>query len=186
MWHLHYVWNVYWWIISTLTICSTLTGLWYGQEEVGYPALLILLELHNKLLCSKHSSESDFTTTERVHLNRFTVPCNSDSCVQSLPQPPDTPSFDPLVSILTPEEDLHVLTPTKTYSKTPGTLHNKTYSCPCRQSFNFLSNVCNPTITSSSQHLCNERNLISPKLSKYEYFWCGTRAYQSLQQVSTL
>jgi hypothetical protein len=24
-------------------ICSTLTGLWYGQDELGYPALLILL-----------------------------------------------------------------------------------------------------------------------------------------------
>jgi hypothetical protein len=74
--------------------------------------------LHNKLLCSKHFSESDFTTTERVHLNRFAVPCDSDSSVQSLPQLPDTPSFDPLPSVLTPEEDLHVLTPTKTYNKT--------------------------------------------------------------------
>jgi hypothetical protein len=26
------------------TISSTLTGLWYGQDEFGYPALLILLE----------------------------------------------------------------------------------------------------------------------------------------------
>jgi hypothetical protein len=26
------------------TICNTLAGLWYGQEEVGYPALLTLLE----------------------------------------------------------------------------------------------------------------------------------------------
>jgi hypothetical protein len=80
--------------------------------------------LRNKLLCSKYSSESDFTTTERVHLNRFTVPCDSDSAVQSLPQPPDTPSFDPLLSVLTAEDDLHVLTPTKTYSKTlvPSTI----------------------------------------------------------------
>jgi hypothetical protein len=62
--------------------------------------------------------ERDFTTTERVHLNRFAVPCGSDSAVQSLPQRHDTPSFDPLPSVLTPEKDLHVLTPTKTYSKT--------------------------------------------------------------------
>jgi hypothetical protein len=26
------------------TNCSTLTGLWYGQEKLGYPALLIQLE----------------------------------------------------------------------------------------------------------------------------------------------
>jgi hypothetical protein len=26
------------------TIYSTLTGLWYGQEKLGYPSLLILLE----------------------------------------------------------------------------------------------------------------------------------------------
>jgi hypothetical protein len=25
-------------------ICSTLTGLWYGQEKMGYSALLIMLE----------------------------------------------------------------------------------------------------------------------------------------------
>jgi hypothetical protein len=42
----------------------------------------------------------------------------TNSAVQSLPQPPDAPSFDPLPSVLTPEKDLHVLTPTKTYSKT--------------------------------------------------------------------
>jgi hypothetical protein len=28
------------------TICSTLTGFWYGQDELGYPALLILLECY--------------------------------------------------------------------------------------------------------------------------------------------
>jgi hypothetical protein len=74
--------------------------------------------LHRKFLCSSHFLESDFTTTERVHLNRLAVPCGSDSALQSLPQPPDTPSFDPLPSVLTPEKDLHVLTPPKTYSKT--------------------------------------------------------------------
>jgi hypothetical protein len=71
--------------------------------------------LHRKFLCSSHFVESNFTTTERVHLNRFAVPCGSDSAVHSLPQPPDP--FDPLTSVLTPEKDLHALTPTKTYSK---------------------------------------------------------------------
>jgi hypothetical protein len=68
--------------------------------------------LRNKLLCSRHFSKSDFTTAEMVHLNRVAVPCSSDSAAQSLPQPPEpsfhTPSFDPLPSVLTPEDDLHV------------------------------------------------------------------------------
>jgi hypothetical protein len=51
--------------------------------------------LHCKFLCSSHFLESDFTTNERVRLNRFAVPCGSYSAVQSLPQPLDTPSFDP-------------------------------------------------------------------------------------------
>ena len=59
--------------------------------------------LNNKFLCSKHFSESDFTTAERVHLNRFAVPYGTDSAAQSLPQPPDpslqTPSFDPLPAV---------------------------------------------------------------------------------------
>jgi hypothetical protein len=65
--------------------------------------------LHHQFLCSRHFSESDFTTAERVHLNRFAVPCGSDSAAQSLSQPSDSslhaPSFDPLLSVLAPEED---------------------------------------------------------------------------------
>jgi hypothetical protein len=74
-----------------------------------------------KYLCSRHFSESDFTTAERVCLNRVAVPCGSDSVAQLLPKPPDpslrTPSFDPPFSVLTAEDDLHVLPPTRTYSK---------------------------------------------------------------------
>jgi hypothetical protein len=50
----------------------------YGQEKFEYPALLIL---QNKYLWSK-----DFLA-ERVHLNRATVPFDSDSASQSLTQP---------------------------------------------------------------------------------------------------
>ncbi|XP_023719162.1 uncharacterized protein LOC111870825 [Cryptotermes secundus] len=78
--------------------------------------------LYDKVLCSKHFSESDFTTAERVHLNRCAVPYGTDSAAQSLPQPPDTslhtPSFDTLPSDLSPVHDLKVLPPTRTYSKT--------------------------------------------------------------------
>jgi hypothetical protein len=33
--------------------------------------------LHNKYLCSRYFSESDFTIVERIHLNRVAVPCGS-------------------------------------------------------------------------------------------------------------
>jgi hypothetical protein len=78
--------------------------------------------MRNKLLCSRHFSESDFTTAEMVHFNRVAVPCSSDSAAQSLPQPPEpsfhTASFDPVPSVFTPEDNLNVLPPTRTYSKT--------------------------------------------------------------------
>jgi hypothetical protein len=63
------------------TLCSTLTWLWYGQEELGYRTL------HNKYLWSRHFSESDFTISERVHLDRLVVACGSDSISRSLLQP---------------------------------------------------------------------------------------------------
>jgi hypothetical protein len=63
--------------------------------------------LHSKYFFSRHFIESDFTTAERVCLNRVTVPCGSDSAAKSLPQPPDpsfdTTSFDIPSSALTPE-----------------------------------------------------------------------------------
>jgi hypothetical protein len=34
------------------TICSTVTGFWYGQDELGYPALLILLECCIENFCA--------------------------------------------------------------------------------------------------------------------------------------
>jgi hypothetical protein len=43
--------------------------------------------LHYKYLCSRHFSESDFTTAERVRLKRVAVPCGSDSVAQLLPKP---------------------------------------------------------------------------------------------------
>jgi hypothetical protein len=73
--------------------------------------------LHNKYLCSRHFLDSDFTTAERVHLNRVAVPCASDSSAQSLPQPPvaslHTPSFDPVPSFMT-----HNVIPPTTLIKT--------------------------------------------------------------------
>jgi hypothetical protein len=62
-------------------ICSTLTRLWYGQETLGYPALLILLQCCAINICASDISWSDFTTAERIHLNSvlhsniYSYPC---------------------------------------------------------------------------------------------------------------
>jgi hypothetical protein len=83
-----------WLFLGVQTVCSIFTGLWYGQEKLWYPALLILPEIpHNKCLCSRHFSGSDFTTAERVHLNRVAVPCGLDSASQSSPQSLDKVSM---------------------------------------------------------------------------------------------
>jgi hypothetical protein len=77
--------------------------------------------LFKKYLCSYHFLESDFTTTEKIHLNKVAVPCGSDLAGHSIPQPsfPSLyiPPLDSFPSVLTHEGDLHVLRPTKTYSK---------------------------------------------------------------------
>jgi hypothetical protein len=39
------------------TKCNTLTGLWYGQEELGYPALLSLLECCTVNFCASDISQ---------------------------------------------------------------------------------------------------------------------------------
>jgi hypothetical protein len=36
---------------------NTLTGLWYGQEELGYPALLVLLERCTVTFCAADISQ---------------------------------------------------------------------------------------------------------------------------------
>jgi hypothetical protein len=55
------------------TICNTFTGLWYGQEEFRYPALLILLEFCTLNICAADISQK--ATAEWVRLNRVAVPC---------------------------------------------------------------------------------------------------------------
>jgi hypothetical protein len=38
-------------------ICNILTGLWYGQEDLVYPALLILLESRTVTFCAANISQ---------------------------------------------------------------------------------------------------------------------------------
>jgi hypothetical protein len=68
------------------TVCFT--GLWYGQDELGYPALLILLECCTVNFCATVISQKvislqlkGYTLTEW----QFHVP---KILLQSLPQPP--------------------------------------------------------------------------------------------------
>jgi hypothetical protein len=39
------------------TKCNTLAGLWYGQEELGYPILLILLKCCTVMFCAADISQ---------------------------------------------------------------------------------------------------------------------------------
>jgi hypothetical protein len=52
------------------TISSNVTELRYGQEELGYPTLLILIEC---CIVNIFVAGICLTTAERVHLNRVTV-----------------------------------------------------------------------------------------------------------------
>jgi hypothetical protein len=47
----------------------------------------------NKYLYNRHFSESDFTTAERIHLNRVAVPCGLDAASQSSPQSLDKDEY---------------------------------------------------------------------------------------------
>jgi hypothetical protein len=44
------------------TIYNTFTGLWYGQEKLGYPALLILLECCTINFCAADFSQGSLRT----------------------------------------------------------------------------------------------------------------------------
>jgi hypothetical protein len=111
--------------LGSSTGCSTFTVLW---------CIDAVKMLHYKYLCSKHFLESDFRTAERIQLNRVEVLSGSDQLhIQSQPSVPSfhVPSLDSLPSVLTPEDDLYVRPPTRTYSKmlvtsfavTPITIH---------------------------------------------------------------
>jgi hypothetical protein len=43
-------------ILAFVSICFTFTGLWCGQETLGYPALLILLECCAINICAANTS----------------------------------------------------------------------------------------------------------------------------------
>jgi hypothetical protein len=102
------------------TVSNTLTVLWYGQEELGYLALLIRLECCTINICAANISQKVISLQLKGYALRDLQFHVAQILLQSLPQPPDPsmPSFDPLPSGLTPERDLNVLPPIRTYSKT--------------------------------------------------------------------
>jgi hypothetical protein len=51
------------------TLCNTLTGLWYGQEGFGYPALFILLEYCTINFCAVDFSKKAIS----VQLKGYTL-----------------------------------------------------------------------------------------------------------------
>jgi hypothetical protein len=44
-------------LFQAFETCNTLTGLWYGQEELGYPVLLIQLECCTINICAAEISQ---------------------------------------------------------------------------------------------------------------------------------
>jgi hypothetical protein len=101
-------------LLAFETICSTLTGLWCGHEKLGYHALLILLECCTINICAADISWKvillqlkGYTRTEWL---RFS-PTTSYPFIMY-------PFLESLAFSLTPESDIHVLPPTRTYRKT--------------------------------------------------------------------
>ena len=67
--------------------------------------------------------DTDFTTPERKRLNRGAVPCSLGSASKDLtPQLPDSSLRDlnSLPSLLSPQKNLQVQAPSRTYGKLPA------------------------------------------------------------------
>jgi hypothetical protein len=94
------------------TNCFTFMGLWYGQEKLEDPALLILIECYTINICAADISWKvislqlkEYTSTEwQFHVVQIVS--------QSLPQPPapslHTTLLDPLYSVITHKGYIHV------------------------------------------------------------------------------
>jgi len=79
-------------------------------------------KLNGKYLCKGQFLKTDYTTPETKRLNRGAVPCSADSASQDpTPQLPDSTFTDlnALSSLLSPQKNLHVQAPSRTYGKLP-------------------------------------------------------------------
>jgi len=75
-----------------------------------------------KYICKNQLLHTDFTIPERKRLNRVAVSCNTDSASQDpTPQLPESPFTDlnSVPSLLSPQKNLHVQPPKRTYGKLP-------------------------------------------------------------------
>jgi len=117
------------WIKRTLCCdCYTKINLFFYNaqlwaQKIGKPCSIEdARTLHEKYICKNHFLETDFTTPEKKWLNREAVPCSSDSASQDptlqLPYSAFT-DLNSLPSPLSPQKNLHVQAPTRTYGKLP-------------------------------------------------------------------
>jgi hypothetical protein len=142
-------------------------------ENVGISCIVdSARKQHKKHLCSRHFSESGLTTAERVHLNTVAVPCSSDSASLSLPQPPfpslRTPSLNPLPTVVTHKDYIHVVFPT-TYNKI--LVPSPVTHIPIHAhgpSTSFKMSAVQPPPTAANTFAVKETSF--PKLCKYKYF----------------
>jgi len=117
------------WLKSTLCCdCYTKINLFFYSaqlwaEKIGQPCSIEdARTLNVKFVCRNHFLETDFTTPEKTRLNRGAVPCSSDSSSQEpTPQLPDSTLTDlnSLPSLLSPQKNLHVQPPKRTYGRLP-------------------------------------------------------------------
>ncbi|XP_069692245.1 zinc finger protein 853-like [Periplaneta americana] len=93
-------------------------------EKLGMPCSVEEARpLCRKVVCSRHFSDTDFTTNKRTRLNWTAVPSLHDSVLDLILKP--EPSFSsislpesPVPTVLDSEDELRVLVPTNTYAKT--------------------------------------------------------------------
>ena len=114
-------------IIFCAFSCMSSAQLWAESLGVPYSAQTW------KAGCSEHFAESDFTSSECIHLNRMVVPtvCATNSHSHSTPEPTELTFSTPPVSspslLLACRDYLPVQKPIKTYSKL-SIMKSKTFS----------------------------------------------------------
>jgi hypothetical protein len=108
--------------------CYTKINLFYCSaqlwaQKIGRPCSIEdARTLYVKYVYKNYFLETDFTTPERKRLNSGVVPCSSDSVLQEpTPQFPDSGLTDlnSLPTLLSPQKNLHVQPPIRTYGKLP-------------------------------------------------------------------
>ena len=125
----------------------------YGLKWLVSPSVLRMPETLWEVYTQKSRFGDRFhnawkETTEQVGA----VPCNSGSATYDpTPQLPDSAltDFNSLPSLLSPQKNLHVQAPSRTYGKLPVSYSVNSFY-PWRQFIHFLSNLCKSTPTTTN------------------------------------